>query len=146
MLNRRELLTMTAGGFVTLVLTPIVSACGSDSSSETSTSTNPTTPTCDGAGETSSVTLGHTHFLCVPLADLDNPPAAGATYLTSVTDGHQHQVSLMLADLAAVNRGLTVNVVASSASADGLSVHTHGFAIQKVTVPVQVPPPVTAPY
>ncbi len=148
MLNRRELLTMTAGGFVTLVLTPILSACSADSTSpgSTSTTTNPTSPSCDGAGETSSVTLGHTHFLCVPLADLENPPPSGATYVTSVTDQHQHQVTLMQADLVAVNQGQTVNVMTSSASAAGLAGHTHGFAVQKMTAPVQPPPPVSAPY
>jgi hypothetical protein len=148
MLNRRELLTMTAGGFVTLVLTPILSACGSDSTSpmSTSTSTNPTTPTCDGAGETSSVTLGHQHTLCVPLADLDNPPGGGASYVTSVTDAHQHQVTLTQADLVAVAQGQTVNVMTSTAAAAGLSGHTHAFAVQKMAAPVQAPPPVTAPY
>jgi len=130
------------------VLTPILSACSTDSTSpgSTSTNTNQTEPSCDGAGETSSVTLGHQHNLCVPLADLQNPPAAGATYVTSTTDLHQHQVTLMQSDLVAVNQGQTVNVMTSSASAAGLAGHTHAFAVQKAAAPVQAPPPVNAPY
>lgn len=147
MLNRREFITTAAGGFATLLLTPIIGACGSDSTSpSTSTTTNPTEPSCDGAGETSSVTLGHTHSLCVPLSDLDNPPAAGATYLTTTTDGHQHQVTLTQAQLMMVAQGQTVNVTTSTASAPGFTGHTHAFAVQKAAAPAPPPPPVTSPY
>ena len=142
MLNRREFLTTAAGGFVTLLLTPILSACGSDTS-PTSTTTNPTNPTCDGAGETSSITLGHSHTLCVPLSDLDDPPAAGATYSTGVTEAHQHQVTLTRAQLMSVAQGQTVNVMTSTVES-----HTHEFAVQKAAgaTPPPTSPPVTGPY
>jgi len=145
MLNRREFLTTAAGGFVTLLLTPLVSACGSDSTSTTTTTTSSTTPGCDGAGETSTVSAGHSHTLCVPLADLDNPPAAGATYSTSLTEGHQHTVTLIQAWLMAVAQGQTVKVTTSSVTG-----HTHDFAVQKVATPAAITPtpspPVTGPY
>ena len=142
MLNRREFLTTAAGGFVTLLLTPILSACGSDSSPSTSTTTNPTNPTCDGAGETSSVTLGHTHTLCVPRSDLDNPPVAGATYTTgpAATDGHQHQVVMTQAQLMLVSQGQTVNVMTTT-----IEGHTHDFAVQKAAPSTGATPPPTSP-
>ena len=149
MLNRREFLTTAAGGFVTLVLTPIVSACGSDSTyGGASTTSNPTTPACDGAGETSTVTNGHTHTLCVPLSDLDNPPASGATYTTSVTEGHEHTVTLIQAWLMAIAQGQTVTVTSSAVSVGGTPVHTHGFAVAKAAIPAAgtPSPPVTGPY
>jgi hypothetical protein len=145
MLNRREFLATAAGGVVTLLLTPVISACGSDSSSgTTSSTTNSTTPGCDGAGETSTVSLGHTHSLCVPASDLDSPSAAGATYLTSSTEGHQHMVTLTQAWLMAVASGAKVMVTTSTM--DG---HTHDFAVQRVAATVTLPPsspPVTGPY
>lgn len=144
MLNRREFLATAAGGVVTLLLTPVISACGSDSSSATSSTTNSTTPGCDGANETSTVSLGHTHSLCVPASDLDSPPAAGATYLTSITEGHQHMVTLTQAWLMAVASG--VKVMVTTSTMDG---HTHDFTVQRVAPTVTLPPsspPVTGPY
>lgn len=144
MLNRREFLATAAGGFVTLLLTPVISACGSDSSSGTSSTTSSTTPGCDGALETSTASLGHTHSLCVPASDLDSPPAAGATYLTTSTEGHQHLVTLTQAWLMAVAGGAKVMV--TSSRMDG---HTHDFTVQRVAASVPLPPsnpPVTGPY
>lgn len=146
MLNRREFLTTTAGGFVTLLLTPLVSACTSETMTGTSTTTtNTTVPGCDGAGETSTVAQGHTHTLCVPASDLSNPPASGATYSTSLTDGHQHTVTLIQAWLMAINQGHTVNITTSSVSTSSISGHTHDFAIQKVAATVTVAPPPNPP-
>ena len=143
MLNRREFLTTAAGGFVTLLLTPVISACGSGYSSGTTSTTSSTTPGCDGAGETSTVSAGHTHALCVPASDLDSPPAAGATYATSVTDGHQHTVTLTQAWLMSVAQGQKVTVTTSSVTG-----HTHAFVVERVaTVPLPPSnPPVTGPY
>lgn len=151
MLNRREFLSSAAGGVVTLLLTPIVSACGSsDMTYGSSTTTNGTTPACDGAGETSTVSVGHTHTLCVPLADLDSPPAAGATYSSSVTDGHQHTVTLTQAWLMAVAQGQTVQVTTSAVATGNLAGHTHVFAVAKAPVAAAISPPtsppVTGPY
>ena len=144
MLNRREFLTTAAGGVVTLLVTLVISACGSDASSGTSSTTNSTTPGCDGAGETSTVSLGHTHALCVPASDLDSPPASGAKYLTSNTEGHQHMVTLTQAWLMAVAGGAKVMVTTSTM--DG---HTHDFTVQRLATTVPLPPsnpPVTGPY
>jgi hypothetical protein len=144
MLNRREFLTTAAGGFVTLLLTPVISACGSESTSGTSSTTNSTTPGCDGAGETSTVSQGHTHSLCVPASDLDSPSASGATYLTSITEGHQHMVTLTQAWLMAVAGGAKVTVTTSTM--DG---HTHDFNVQRVAPTVTLPPsnpPVKGPH
>jgi hypothetical protein len=150
MLNRREFLTNAAGGFVTLLLTPIVAACGSDMTyGASTTTTNGTTPTCDGAGDTSTVSNGHTHALCVPLADLDNPPASGATYGTSVTDGHRHTAALTQGQLMAVAVGQTITVTTSTVATGNLAGHTHRFAVAKAPAGAITPPkspPVTGPY
>lgn len=78
MLNRRELLTNAAGGFVTLLLTPIVSACGSDMTYGASTTTNGTTPACDGAGETSTVSVGPP--VAAAISPTPSPPITGPFY------------------------------------------------------------------
>ena len=132
MLNRREFLTSTGSGIVTLLLTPILAACGSDDSGGTSTSVVPTTPTptgCDGAGETSTEVDGHTHTLCVPASDLTSPPAGGATYSTSIDAGHDHAVSLSQAQLTTVENGGSVNVTTTTVSG-----HTHGFSVRRTPV------------
>jgi hypothetical protein len=85
----------------------------------------------------SSVTLGHTHELCVPASDLGSPPAGGTTYTTSTTQGHFHGVSLTQAQLAVVNQGGTVTITTTV-----IDKHTHDFQIQKATSQVTVPVPV----
>lgn len=130
MLNRRELLSVGTGGFVTLVLTRVLPACSSDDSGGSSTSTSPTTPACDGAGETSSVTLAHAHNLCVPASDLTSPPVAGVNYVTSVTSDHEHTVPLTQAMLTIVARGGVVVVTTSVAATASLAGHTHIFSVQ----------------
>jgi hypothetical protein len=153
MLTRRKFLETAAqaaaGATVTLLLTPL--GCGSNESSGTSVSTNPTNPTedgCDGAFETSSVELGHTHTLCVAAGDLDAPPAGGATYSTSVTEGHDHSVTMSQAQLATVASGGSV-VVTSSLVNGGAGAHTHQFTVQmapSTTASPPAEPPSTGPY
>jgi hypothetical protein len=136
MLNRREFLSLGTGGVVTLVLTRVIVGCGSSSSDNTSTtSTNPTIPGCDGAGETSTVTQGHTHDLCVPASDLSSPPAGGATYTTSISVGHDHNVTLTQAQLTTVSQGGAVTVTTSTVTG-----HTHDFSVQKAAQQVTPAP------
>jgi len=64
-MQRREFI----GGFVVFVLAPAaVAACGGGGDEYGGGS-------CDGAGATTSTVSGHNHFVCVPNADLDAPPA-----------------------------------------------------------------------
>lgn len=139
MIHRREFLASAGGGFVTLLLTPLINACSSSDSSGTTTSTGTTTlpPSgCDGSGETSSVSAGHAHTLCVPASDLSSPPAAGVTYATSITDGHDHGVTLSQAQLMGVASGGTVVVTTTTVSG-----HTHDFAVKKTVVATTPSPP-----
>jgi hypothetical protein len=133
------MLQATAGASVTLLLTPLVTGCGSDDGSSPSTSTNPTVPSCDGAGATSTTTLGHNHTVCVPLSDLESTPVGGRTYTTSgaATDGHVHQVTLTQAQLLAIFAGQTIGVTTSIAES-----HTHNFSLQEgATAPAPAPTP-----
>ncbi|MDB5214620.1 MAG: hypothetical protein JWO86_2547 [Myxococcaceae bacterium] len=151
MQNRRQFLCTAvkaaAGATVTLVFSPLVAACGSDNNpTPPTTTTNPTNPTppaptnptppanptlptipgCDGAGAVSTLVLGHTHTVCAPLADLNNPPAGGQTYTTSAaaTDGHMHQVILTQAQLMSIAAGQTVMVTTTVVES-----HTHDFSL-----------------
>lgn len=119
MLTRRELLTR---GTTLLVLVPIV-GCSSSSDG----------PSCDGVDSTSTVNASHTHTVCVPTADLTNPPAAGAIYTTSNEGMHTHKVTLSQANLTAINGGQTVPVTSSS-DPDPINgqVHSHDFSIKKM--------------
>jgi len=136
-----SVLKVSAGAGVTLLLTPIIGACGS-SSNGTSTTTNPTVPTCDGAGATSTVVLAHTHTVCVPLADLNNPPAAGQTYTTSgaSTDGHTHQLTLTAAMLTEIMTGGTITVTTSETES-----HSHAFTLVENGQGAAAPAPTTTP-
>lgn len=123
MLTRREFLGQAT---VALVLTPFVAACGSsDSSSGTTTSTNPTVPGCDGVGDTSTVVEGHAHTLCVRAADLATPPAAGLQLTTGTTAGHAHAVTLTAAQLGAIASGQSVTVTTGVTNS-----HAHGFTLR----------------
>jgi hypothetical protein len=147
MLTRREFLNKAAGATVTLVLTPVLGACGS-SSSGTTTSSNPTQPACDGVAETSTVQESHDHTVCVPNSDLTAPPAAGATYTTSNVSSHTHTITLSAAQLATIASGGTVTVNTSNVvdPLDGVA-HVHTFTISKATStpPPPPPPPPTGP-
>jgi len=70
--------------------------------------------------------LGHTHTVCVPAADLNNPPAGGATYTSSGPDP-THTVTLTQAQLQSIQAGQTVMITSSVANN-----HTHDFAIHKM--------------
>jgi hypothetical protein len=115
--TRREFLS---GATITLLMIPVagaVSRCGS--------SNNPSGG-CDGAGATSTVAGGHTHTICVALADLSNPPAAGKSYTSSLSGAHSHTVTLTQAQLQSIASGQPVTVTTSTDSG-----HAHDFALQK---------------
>jgi hypothetical protein len=118
MLTRRALLSQST---VLLLLVPVAGtlmACSSSGDSSASASS------CDGSFETSTVTLAHTHTLCVPTTDLASAPSAGVTYTTSVSDGHDHTVMLTQAQLQSINGGQSVTVTTSSPN-------PHNFTIAK---------------
>jgi hypothetical protein len=120
MLTRREFLSQA--GYVSLLLVPIASACGSSNSSGSS---------CDGVSSTSTVVSGHSHSVCVPSSDLTNPPANGGTYTTSGPDP-THTITLTAAQLAAIQQGQSVAVTTSVNGA-----HTHDFTLAKASAPLQ---------
>jgi hypothetical protein len=118
--SRREFLS---GATVTLLMIPVagvVSRCGTSSSPGSG---------CNGGGSTSTTVAGHFHTLCVPLADLNTPPAQGGTYSSSVVGGHSHTVTLTQAQLQAIGSGDGGSVTVTSSTS---SAHTHDFTIVKV--------------
>lgn len=96
-------------GFVILAVTPVALAC---SSGDDDTGAAP--GTCKGAGANTTNDSGHTHFVCVAQADLDNPPAAGSTYTTTNNSGHTHHVTLTADQLAMIASGQSVTVATST--------------------------------
>lgn len=112
MQSRREFLSAAS---VTLLMIPLV-ACGSSSDGSTGTGQNSGLPGCDGAGATSSVANNHTHTVCVPTADLTNPPAAGGSYETSTDLGHSHTVTLTQAQLQQIESGQSVTITSTGVS------------------------------
>lgn len=145
---------VSSGATVTLLITSLGSSTGCSSDDDNTntgqTTTNPTepapapapspaptTPTpaprtggCDnkgGIGSRSSVSLAHTHDVCVAGDDLATPPSNGANYPTSNNDGHLHAVALTAAQLASLERGETVTVQSSNVAG-----HTHDFTIKRL--------------
>jgi len=102
-------------GFVLLAVTPLALACSSGDDD-----TGATAKSCTGVGTTTTNDSGHTHFVCVPEGDLDNPPAAGSTYTTTNDAGHTHHVTLTADQLTMVASGQGVTVATSLDSG-----HTH---------------------
>ena len=115
--TRREFLSKST---VLLLLVPV--ACSSSTSN--SSTVDQDASACNGVFETSTVTNNHQHTLCVPTADLTNPPPAGMTYTTSTNAGHNHTVSLTQQQLQSINAGGAVTVTSSSPFA-------HDFTIKK---------------
>jgi hypothetical protein len=164
MQNRRQFLCTAikgaTGATVTLLLTPLL-GCKSENETTTptpapATTVNPTTPACDGAGATSTYVLNHSHTVCVPLADINAPPAAGMTYTTSsassdLVTSHNHQVSLTQAQLMSLAAGQTI-VMTTSVSQS----HTHDFSLVEngpsttapapTVTPTPTPTPTPSPY
>lgn len=112
--TRRSFIEQT---LIVLIVVPLA-ACGDDGESESRE--------CDGAGATSSVNMGHSHFVCIPSSDLVNPPGTGGTYTTTLDDGHTHEVTLTAADLEELAGNGSVNV--TSTLDDG---HTHSFVLER---------------
>lgn len=141
MLSRRAFLITGGTGLVTLIVTPLLPGCGSDDDG-TVTSTNPTVPECDGAGATSTVAVGHSHTICVPTSDLEEPPLVGSTYTTSSSDGHDHTLRLSRVQLMELEQDQTVTVTTAPARTSTVDLHTHDFVISKAAVAT---PPVQSP-
>jgi hypothetical protein len=114
--TRREVLSATT----MLLLVPLGPLACSSSSSGGGNGAS-----CAGISETSTVTNGHTHTLCVLTSDLTNPPAAGVVYTTSFDAGHSHTVSLTQAQLQTIEGGTAVTVATSSPA-------PHNFTISKM--------------
>jgi hypothetical protein len=127
------------GNFVTFALVPVAASCGSDDGEDGgSVGTAGTGATggtsgngngngnggCDGIGATTSVDDAHSHFVCVPAADLEAPPAAGATYETTNVSGHTHTIDLTMVQLQSLASGESVGVEASLVNG-----HTHAVTL-----------------
>ncbi len=133
------------GNFVLFAVVPLAAACGSDDGEDGGTpmgtaGTGGTGGTsangdgdgdgngdgngCDGIGADSSVDAGHSHFVCVPAADLESPPADGATYETTNVAGHTHTIDLTMEQLASLADGESVSVETSLVNG-----HTHSVTL-----------------
>jgi hypothetical protein len=129
MRTRREFL---ASATVTLLLIPLA-ACASNSPAAgagADAGGAPDAGGCDGILTTSTNVSEHTHTLCVPQADLDDPPSGGATYTSSDNldplnnELHTHTAMLTAAQLSTLGSGGQV-VVTSSVNDE----HDHQFMI-----------------
>jgi hypothetical protein len=109
-MDRRTLLR----GLACSAVIPVVAGCSSSSSGDENAAS------CDGAGARTSTDSGHFHDLCIPAADLNDPPA-GATYQSTVVSGHTHSVELDESELASLAAGGSVSV---TTSVDDGHVHT----------------------
>jgi hypothetical protein len=143
MLTRRQLLMR---GTTLLALVPIVpaflQACSSGGGGGTGDDVGGGPDTCtDGSYSVSTTDDMHSHSLCIPNADLTNPPAAGQTYLSSDNGAHTHKITLTAAQLATIASGGTVTVLSSN-DLDPLDnmQHTHSFKIAKATAATPQPP------
>ncbi len=81
---------------------------------------------CDGAGATTTNVQGHTHFVCVALADLNDPPTDGKTYVTTNNSGHTHSITLTAAQLTSIASGESVTVTTTNDAG-----HTHEVTLVK---------------
>jgi len=96
-----------------------VAACGVGDDDSASTQ-------CDGVGATTTNNSGHTHFVCVALADLNSPPADGKTYVTTNNSGHTHSITLTAAQLTSIASGESVTVTTTNDAG-----HTHEVTLVK---------------
>ena len=140
MLTRRQLLSR---GTTLLMMVPVIPAVLQACSSSSSAGSTPD-QSCPSANITtdSSVNDQHSHFLCIPTADITNPPANGMTYTALQNGEHVHTVTLTAAQLAQIGSGGTVTIQSSS-DLDPISnvVHPHTFTITKPTASAPPPPP-----
>ena len=121
-IDRREFLT-------TLILIPIgakLAGCGGDESPSPGNDGG-----CSGLDAQSTEFGSHTHCLCIPREDLDDPPTDGREYDTDQdcalpNEAHSHTVTLSQADLTMIADGGTVTVTTSKQFG-----HTHGFTLAK---------------
>lgn len=105
---------------IAFMLLPL--ACDDDN--ENVVTVGPTLPPCDGAGSTSSLVDGHSHFVCVAAPDLASPPIDGGVYTSTVERNHSHTITLGPDRLAAIGRGELITVTSSLEQN-----HTHSFSL-----------------
>jgi hypothetical protein len=106
-----------------------IASCGDSSSSTVPAAVNvnlPNTPACSGVESTSSEEEDHVHVLCVPIGDLDAPPADGASYTTTMTRDHTHEVTLTSEQLTTLAASQPVTVTTSVTQE-----HTHRFRLER---------------
>jgi hypothetical protein len=109
--SRREFLRQAT---VTLILVPIgAAACGSSTSPAAVTAPLDAGANVCAVNATSTVVNGHTHMVCVTVADLVNPPSGGMTITTSVSQAHTHTVTLTQSMLETIAGGGEVTVATS---------------------------------
>jgi hypothetical protein len=116
MVSRRRFVSDT----VLVAIVPTVIACGGDDGDDNGGAG------CGGVSETSSSDAGHTHSVCIPAADLMNPPTAGGTYITTNESAHTHAVALTAAQLTTLAGGGSVTVTTSV-----VQQHAHTFNLEE---------------
>jgi hypothetical protein len=116
-MRRRETFALLSG----FALIAVTACGGGDDDSAPNDSTK-----CDGAGATTTNVSGHTHFVCVALADLNSPPADGKTYVTTNNSGHTHSITLTAAQLTSIAGGESVSVTTTNDAG-----HTHAVTLVK---------------
>lgn len=119
------------GILATLILLAVavkVAGCSDDEGSGPSADAGP----CDGLEATSTLEANHTHLLCIPRTDLEEPPEDGAEYRTDTTaevrPPHTHTVTLTLAQLETLAENGTVEVTTSTDRG-----HDHTFTLSQVS-------------
>jgi hypothetical protein len=121
MLTRRRLLVHGTSMLIfTPLMAPVIVGCGNATPAPAPVDAPPSRPdappvqTCAGIMRVSSIDDSHSHSVCVPTADLNNPPANGATYESSTESAHTHRLILTTSQLAAIAAGSSVVLVSSN--------------------------------
>ena len=110
----------TFSAFAVLLMIPVTACSSGDDDSGTGAGS------CNGVGATTTNVSGHTHFVCVPLADLDSPPSAGKTYVTTNVQGHTHSITLTADQLTSIANGQSVAVTTTTDQG-----HSHDVTLSK---------------
>ncbi len=117
-MRRRE----TFSAIAAFVLVPMLETACSSGDDDSCSSSN----SCNGVGATTTNVSSHTHFVCVAMADLDNPPSGGQTYTTTNVQAHTHSITLSADQLTSIAGGGSVTVTTTLNAA-----HTHDVTLKK---------------
>ena len=74
----------------------------------------------------SSIDAGHTHYVTISGADIENPPDVNKTINTTFDDGHRHTITLTPQDYQTLKDSGVVTVTDSLVTG-----HTHTYVISK---------------